>query len=163
MWPCWSIRPASNAEVTVRDVRAAADSVGLQIDVCNASTIQEIETVFARFDRERPDAVFVGPDPFFLSRRVQLTHLATRYAIAASYSSRDYVDAGGLVSYGSNIPDAYREFGLQVGRVLKGAKPADLPVVQVSKLELFVNSSTARTLGLTIPPMVLSLADEVIE
>ena len=159
------VNPAnvSNAEVTVRDVRAAADSVGLQIDVCNASTIQEIETVFARFDRERPDAVFVGPDPFFLSRRVQLTHLATRYAIAASYSSRDYVDAGGLVSYGSNIADAYREFGLQVGRVLKGAKPADLPVVQVSKLELFVNSSTARTLGLTIPPMLLSLADEVIE
>ena len=154
---------ATNAEVTLRDVRAAAGSMRLQIDVFNASTVLEIDAVFATFERERPDAVFVGPDPFFLSRRVQLAHLATRHAIAASYSSRDYVEAGGLVSYGSNIADAYREFGLQVGRILKGAKPADLPVVQVSKLELFVNASTARMLGLTIPPTLLSLADEVIE
>jgi putative ABC transport system substrate-binding protein len=154
---------ATNAEVTLRDVRAAAGSMPLQIDVFNASTVLEIDAVFATFERERPDAVFVGPDPFFLSRRVQLAHLATRHAIAASYSSRDYVEAGGLVSYGSNIADAYREFGLQVGRILKGAKPADLPVVQVSKLELFVNASTARMLGLTIPPTLLSLADEVIE
>jgi len=154
---------ATNAEVTVRDVRAAADSTRLRIDVFNASTIDEIDAVFADFERERPDALFVGPDPFFLSRRVQLVHLATRHAIAASYSSRDYIEAGGLVSYGSNIADAYREFGLQVGRILKGAKPADLPVVQVSKLELFVNASTARMLGLTIPPTLLSLADEVIE
>ena len=156
------VNPA-NAEVTVRDARAAAGSMRLQIDVFNASTIPEIDAVFATFERERPDAVFVGPDPFFLSRRVQLAHLATRHAIAASYSSRDYVEAGGLVSYGSNIADAYREFGLQVGRILKGAKPADLPVVQVSKLELFANASTARMLGLTIPPTLLSLADEVIE
>jgi len=92
-----------------------------------------------------------------------LVHLATRHGIAASYSSRDYVEAGGLVSYGSNIADAYREFGLHVGRILKGAKPADLPVVQVSKLELFVNAATARTLGLTVSPTLLSLADEVIE
>jgi ABC-type uncharacterized transport system substrate-binding protein len=154
---------ATNAEVTVRDVRAAADSMRLQIDVFSASTIPEIDAVFATFERDRPDAVFVGPDPFFLSRRVQLTHLATRHAIAASYSSRDYVEAGGLVSYGSDIADAYREFGLQVGRILKGAKPADLPVVQVSKLELFVNASTARMLGLTIPPTLLTVADEVIE
>jgi putative ABC transport system substrate-binding protein len=154
---------ATNAEVTVRDVRAAADSRRLQIDVFSASTIPEIDAVFATFERERPDALFVGPDPFFLSRRVQLAHLATRHAIAASYSSRDYVEAGGLVSYGSNIADAYREFGLQVGRILKGAKPADLPVVQVSKLELFVNASTARMLGLTIPPTLLTVADEVIE
>jgi putative ABC transport system substrate-binding protein len=154
---------ATNAEVTARDVQTAADTMQLQIDVLSASTIQEIDAVFASFERERPDAVFVGPDPFFLSRRVQLAHLATRHAIAASYSSRDYVEAGGLVSYGSNIADAYREFGLQVGRILKGAKPADLPVVQVSKLELFVNASTARMLGLTIPPTLLSLADEVIE
>jgi ABC-type uncharacterized transport system substrate-binding protein len=103
---------ATNAEVTVRDVRAAADSMRLRLDVFNASTIQEIDAVFAAFERERPDALFVGPDPFFLSRRVQLVHLATRHAIAASYSSRDYVEAGGLVSYGSNIADAYREFGI---------------------------------------------------
>jgi putative tryptophan/tyrosine transport system substrate-binding protein len=154
---------ATNAEVTVRDVRAAADSMRLRLDVFNASTIQEIDAVFAAFERERPDALFVGPDPFFLSRRVQLVHLATRHAIAASYSSRDYVEAGGLVSYGSNIADAYREFGLHVGRILKGAKPADLPVVQVSKLELFVNATAARMLGLTVSPTLLSLADEVIE
>jgi putative tryptophan/tyrosine transport system substrate-binding protein len=154
---------ATNAEVTVRDVRAAADSMRLRLDVFNASTMQEIDAVFAAFERERPDALFVGPDPFFLSRRVQLVHLATRHAIAASYSSRDYVEAGGLVSYGSNIADAYREFGLHVGRILKGAKPADLPVVQVSKLELFVNATAARMLGLTVSPTLLSLADEVIE
>jgi putative tryptophan/tyrosine transport system substrate-binding protein len=154
---------ATNAEVTLRDVRAAADSMRLRIDVFNASTIQGIDAVFATFEHERPDALFVGPDPFFLSRRVQLVHLATRHAIAASYSSRDYVEAGGLVSHGSNIAVAYREFGLHVGRILKGARPADLPVVQVSKLELFVNATAARMLGLTVSPTLLSLADEVIE
>ena len=109
------------------------------------------------------DAVFVGPDPFFLGRRVQLRHLASRHGIAASYSSRDYVEAGGLVSYGSNIADAYRDVGLHVGRILRGAKPADLPVAQVTKLELFVNASAARMLGLTVPPTLLSVADKVIE
>jgi putative ABC transport system substrate-binding protein len=154
---------ATNAEVTVRDVQTAASKIGLHIDVFNASTVQEIDSAFAGFERARPDAVFVGPDPFFLGRRVQLTHLASRHGIAASYSSRDYVEAGGLVSYGSNIADAYRDVGLHVGRILRGAKPADLPVAQVTKLELFVNASAARMLGLTVPPTLLSVADKVIE
>ena len=129
----------------------------------NAEPVHEIDTAFAALERARPDALFVGPDPFFLGPRVQLTHLASRHGIAASYSSRDYVEAGGLVSYGSNIADAYRDVGLHVGRILKGAKPADLPVAQATKLELFVNASAARMLGLTVPPTLLSVADKVIE
>jgi putative tryptophan/tyrosine transport system substrate-binding protein len=159
------VNPA-NAEVTeptLRDVEAAARTMGLQIQVLNANTSREIDAAFATVVRERPDALFVGASPFFVGRRVQLVHLATRHAIPASYSQREFSDIGGLMSYGSNLLDAYRQVGVYAGRILKGAKPADLPVVQASKFELVINAQTARTLGLTVPPTLLARADEVIE
>ena len=139
---------AANTETTLRDVEAAARAMGLQIQVLNASTSREIDAAFATFVRERPDALFVGGDPFFNSRRVQLAHLAARHAIPATYSGRDYAEAGGLMSYGTNLADAYRQVGVYAGRILKGAKPADLPVVQATKFELVINAQTARMLGL---------------
>ena len=154
---------AANTETTLRDVEAAARAMGLQIQVLNASTSREIDAAFATFARERPDALFVGGDPFFTSRRVQLAHLAARHAIPATYSSREFAEAGGLMSYGANITDAWRQVGVYTGRILKGAKPADLPVVQASKFELVINAQTARMLGLTVPPTLLATADEVIE
>jgi len=137
--------------------------MGLQVQVFNAGTSREINEAFAGFVRERPDALFVGPDPFFVSRRVQLVHLASHDAIPAVYTGRDYVVAGGLMSYGSNLADALRQIGVYVGRILKGAKPTDLPVVQASKFELVINAETARMLGLTVPDKLLATADEVIE
>jgi putative ABC transport system substrate-binding protein len=151
------------AESIASDVEAAARPLGLQIQVINASTIHEIDTAFASMVRERFDAVFVGSDAYLNSRRVQLTHLASRHAIPATYGVRDYVEAGGLMSYGANIVDAFREIGAYAGRILKGAKPADLPVVQASKFELVINAGTARMLGLTVPPQLLATADQVIE
>jgi putative tryptophan/tyrosine transport system substrate-binding protein len=154
---------ATNAESTLRDVEPAGRALGLQIQFVHASTSREIDAAFAAFVRERPDAIFVGPDPFFLSRRVQLTHLASRHAIPSMYTGRDYADAGGLISYGTNIADAWRQLGVYAGRILKGAKPAEIPVAQGTKFELIINSQTARTLGLTVPPSLLAAADEVIE
>ena len=158
------VNPAGPAaEAMLRDVEAAARAMGLQIQVHNAGTSREINAAFESFVRERPDALFVAPDPFFVSRRVQLVHLASRHAIPAAYTVRDYAVAGGLMSYGSNLADAFRQVGAYTGRILKGAKPADLPVVQASKFELVINAETARMLGLTVPPTLLSIADEVIE
>jgi putative ABC transport system substrate-binding protein len=156
------VNPA-NAETTLLAVPSAARSMGLQIQVLNASTSHEIDAAFGTFVRERPDALFVGGDPFFVSRRIQLVHLATRHAVPATFPNRDYPAIGGLMSYGTSISDAFRQAGIYTGRILKGAKPADLPVVQSSKFELVINAQTARTLGLTVPPMLLARADEVIE
>ena len=155
---------AANTETTLRDVEAAARAMGLQIQVLNASTSREIDAAFATFVRERPDALFVGSDPFFTSRRVQLVQPG-----GAPRGPRDIfgrvtiAEVGGLMSYGTNIADAYRQVGVYAGRILKGAKPADLPVVQSSKFELVINAQTARMLGLTVPPTLLATADEVIE
>ena len=159
------INPANTeyTETTLREVGAAARAIGLQIQVLKASTIGEINAAFATFARERPDALFVGQEPFFNSRRTQLVHLATRYAIPASYTARDFAEAGGLMSYGANIADAWRQAGSYAGGILKGAKPADLPVVQSSKFELVINAQTATMLDLTVPPSFLAIADEVIE
>jgi putative ABC transport system substrate-binding protein len=154
---------AANTEPTLRDVQSAARAMGLQIKVLEASTSSEINAAFATFVRERPDALFVGSDIFFLSRRLQLAHLATRHAIPATYSARPYAEAGGLMSYGTNLTDAWRQLGVYTGRILKGAKPSDLPVEQLSKFELVINAETARMLELAVPPTLLSTADEVIE
>jgi putative ABC transport system substrate-binding protein len=156
------VNPA-NAENPEREVEAAARSIGLQIQTLNASTIREINAAFATFVRERPDAVFVGLDPFFNSRRIQLVQLAARYGIPASYPARDFAEAGGLMSYGANIADAWRQAGSYAGRILKGAKAADLPVAQATKFELVFNVQTATMLGLTVPDKLLVAADEVIE
>ena len=159
------INPANTeyTETTVREVGAAARTIGLQIQVLKASTIGEINAAFATFVRERPDALFVGQDPFFNSRRTQLVHLATRYAVPASYTARDFAEAGRLMSYGANIADAWRQAGSYAGHILKGAKSADLPVVQSSKFELVINHQTATMLGLPVPDKLLATADEVIE
>jgi ABC-type uncharacterized transport system substrate-binding protein len=158
------VNPANpNTEVTLKEVEAAARSMGLQLQVFNASTSQEIDAVFATIGRERPDGIFLGGDSFFIVRRVQLTNLTVRHAIPAAFSQREFTEVGGLISYGSKISDAYRQVGVYTGRILKGAKPADLPVVQSSKFELIINAQTARMLGLNVPPSLLALADEVIE
>jgi putative tryptophan/tyrosine transport system substrate-binding protein len=154
---------ATSTESTLKDIAAATRTTGLQIKVLNASTGLEIEAAFASFMRERPDALFVSSDPYFYSRRVQLTHLATRHAIVATYSQREIAEAGGLMSYGTNIMDAYRQIGVYAGRILKGAKPAELPAVQSTKFELVINLPTARMLGLTVPDKLLVAADAVIE
>jgi putative ABC transport system substrate-binding protein len=154
---------ALTTESTLRDVQSAARAMGLQIQVVNASTSHEINAAFATFVRERPDALFVGLDAFLNNRRAQLVNLASRYTLPATFSNRDFPEIGGLMSYGSDIKDAYRQVGVYVGRILKGAKPADLPVVQASKFELVINAETARMLGLTVPPTLLATADEVIE
>jgi putative ABC transport system substrate-binding protein len=158
------VNPANpTSENVVRDAEAAARAMGLQIQVCNAGTIDEIDTGFATFARERPNVMVVGPDPFFHARRVQLVLLAASNKIPAAYGLRNYVEAGGLISYGASLRDAVRQVGVYTGRILKGAKPADLPVVQSSKFELVINAQAARVLGLTVPPSLIARADEVIE
>jgi putative ABC transport system substrate-binding protein len=152
-----------NTETTIRDVEAAARDIGLQIQVLKASSSGEINAAFATLAREQVDALFVGTDPFFTSRRVQLAILAARHSIPSTYGTRETVEVGGLMSYGANIPDAWRQAGAYVGRIIKGAKPADLPVVQSTKLEFVINLSTAGALGLAVPPSMLASADEVIE
>jgi putative ABC transport system substrate-binding protein len=154
---------ATNRETTARDVAAAARAMGMQIQILNASTSREIDAAFATFVRERTDALFVGTDAVFTSRRVQLANLAAHHSIPMTSSTREIAEAGGLMSYGSNIVDAYRQAGVYTGRILKGAKPADLPVVQSSRFELVINHQTARMLGITVPPSLLATADEVIE
>jgi putative ABC transport system substrate-binding protein len=154
---------AASADSTARDVRAAAPALGLQVQMLNATTVREIDTAYASLVRERADALVVAGDGFFNSRRVQLAMLAVRHAIPATYSVRDYPEAGGLISYGTSFADTFRQIGIYCGRILKGAKPADLPVLQSTKFELVVNMQAARMLGLEVPPMLLARADEVIE
>ncbi len=133
-----------NAETIVKDLETAARAIGAQTQVFNASSGREIDTAFAALVGERPDALFVGPDPFFLSRRVQLVNLASRHAMPATYSTRDFAEAGGLMSYGTNLTDIYRQVGVYTGRILKGAKPVDLPVLQATKFELVINGPDSK-------------------
>ena len=154
---------ASSAENTLREVQQAAPAIGLQIQILNATTIGEIDVAFATLARERSDALFVAPDAFFLSRRGQLATLTARDRIPATYSNRDYAAAGGLMSYGTDFADPFRQAGVYTGKILKGAKPADLPVLQSTKFEFVINLQTARALGIEVPPGVISIADEVIE
>jgi len=154
---------AAGTDSTLRDVGAAARAVGLQIQIFKASNSREIDATFAGFVRERPDALFVATAPFLTDRRVQLALLAAIHRISAIYPWRDFVESGGLMSYGASLRDAYRLVGVYVGRILKGAKPADLPVVQSTRFELVLNHQTARLLGLTVPDKLLATADEVIE
>ena len=153
----------TTSESTVREAETAARAMGLKIQFLQASTVAEIDTVFAAFARERPDALFVPASAFFSSRRVQLVQLMAHHKVPAIYPGREFSEIGGLMSYGSNIVDAFRQIGLYCGRILKGAKPADLPVVQSTRLELVINASTARMLALTVPDQLLAAADEVIE
>jgi putative ABC transport system substrate-binding protein len=154
---------APSTETMLKDLEPAARAMGLQSQVLSASSSAEINVAFATFMRQRPDALFVNLDPLFTSRRVQLATLATRHAIPMTSGNRQITEAGGLMSYGASTTDAWRQAGVYSGRILKGAKPADLPVVQASKFELVINAETARMLGLTVSPSLLATADEVIE
>jgi len=154
---------APTAETTVREVSEAARATGLQVQFLNASTSREIEATFSTLVHDRTDALFVAPDGFFVTRRVQFATLAARYAIPAAYPSREVVEVGGLMSYGTDILDMNRQAGAYTGQILKGAKPADLPVLQSTKFEFVINAQTARALGLEVPNSVQLLADEVIE
>ena len=151
------------ADATLRDIPEAARALGLQTHILNASTSREIEAAFAALGREQADALFVAADGFFNSRRVQLATLAAHYRIPATYSIREAVEAGGLMSYGADRADMFRQVGVYTGQILKGAKPADLPVLQSSKFEFVINAQTARLLGIEVPNALQLLADEVIE
>src|SRR5262245_58619780 len=159
------VNPAStsNTETTLKDVEVAARAMGLQIHVLKASTSREIGAAFATLVHERPDALFVGVDALFGSRRLQLALLAARHAVPTSFPTREDAEAGGLMSYGANVTDAYRQVGVYTGRILKGTNVADLPGVQSNQFELVINAETARILGLTVSPQLLARADEVIE
>jgi putative ABC transport system substrate-binding protein len=159
------VNPANpgNTQTTLREVEAAARAMGLQTQTFNAATSREIDAAFAAFARERPDAVFVGQDAFYNGRRLQLANWAARHALPMTSGSRDICEVGGLMSYGANINDVYRQMAVYIGRILKGAKPADLPVLQSTRFELVINAQTARMFGVEIPPNLLARADEVIE
>ena len=159
------VNPAntSTAEATLRDLPEAARAIGLKIQVLNASTSREIEAAFATLVRDRADALFVALDEVLTSRRVQFATLAARHGIPAAYTTREVVEVGGLMSYGTDTVDMFRQVGVYTGQILKGAKPADLPVLQSTKFEFVINLQTARALGLTVPPSLLARADEVIE
>jgi len=154
---------ASTTEATLRDIPDAARALGLQIQMLNASTSREIEEAFATLMRDRADGLFVAPDSFFESRRVQFATLAARHAIPAAYTVREYVEAGGLMSYGTDLADTFRRVGVYTGQILKGANPADLPVIQSTKFEFVINLQTARALGIEVPNALLLVADETIE
>jgi len=154
---------AATAEATLREVQNAADALGLQIHVVNASTSDEINAAFAAISHERVEALFLGPDAFFNSRRVQLVTLSALDRIPTAYSTRDYVEVGGLMSYGTNITDSFSQAGVYVGKILNGAKPAELPVIQSTKFEFVINLQAAKALGLDVPSGLLLAADEVIE
>ena len=159
------VNPANpeRAETQVREAESAARAMGLQVQSLKAGSSRETNAVFATFQRERPDALFVSPDPYFVVRRAQIVTLAARHAIPTSFSVREPVEAGGLMSYGTDLSDVYRQAGVYTARILKGAKPADLPIVQTTKFELVINAQTALMFGLTVPPTLLSTADEIIE
>jgi putative ABC transport system substrate-binding protein len=159
------VNPANirNTSAALSDLDLTARARGLQIQVLNASSSREIDATFATLLHEQPDALFVTGDGLFTSRRVQLVQLATFHKLPAIFANREFAEIGGLMSYGASVPDAWRQVGVYIGRVLKGSKPADLPVVQSSKFELVVNAQTARMFGLTVPPTLLATADEVIE
>jgi putative ABC transport system substrate-binding protein len=152
-----------NLENWAREVTAAASAVGVQVDVAKASDGREIEGAFMTLMQNGAAALLIGPDPVFFSRRIQIATLATRHAVPSFYSLREHAESGGLMSYGASLPDVYRQLSIYTGHILKGAKPADLPVVQSTKFELVINLNTARALGLTIPADMLAIADEVIE
>jgi putative tryptophan/tyrosine transport system substrate-binding protein len=150
-------------ESVTRDVAAAAASTGLQLDIVEASNSREIEAAFATLVRNKADALLVGPAPVMLSRRLQITTLATRHTIPTIYNVREYAEVGGLMTYGTSQTEVYQQIGIYTGKILKGVKPADLPVMQSTKFELVINMPTARALGLDVPPTLLARADEVIE
>ena len=151
------------AEPLIREAHAGASNIGWQVEVVHASTIGDIDAAFASLEQKRADAVFVSADQFFATRRVQFATLATHYRVPAIYSYRAFPEVGGLMSYGPNLPDQYRQLGVYTGRMLNGEKPAELPVQAPTKFELVINLGTSKTLGLTIPPGVLAITDEVIE
>lgn len=151
------------SQSTVRDVSAAAPGMGFQFRIFEASTGQQIDTAFMAIARERLDALFVGGDPFYTSRREQFVRLTLQHAIPATFATREFPQAGGLMSYGAKIADAWRQVGAYTGRILKGAKPSDLPIVQPTKFDFVINLKTAKALGLEVPPTLLATADEVIE
>ena len=154
---------SATAQSQLAETQQAARTIDQQVRILHASSERDIETAFANLVRTPIGALIVGADPFFSSRREQIVALAARHRMPAIYEWREYAEAGGLMSYGSNITDAYRQIGVYAGRILKGAKPADLPVVQSTKFELVINAQTARMLGLTVPDKLLALADQVIE
>jgi ABC-type uncharacterized transport system substrate-binding protein len=159
------INPANLARAIsqANEAESASTALGLRVQIFKVGSIQEINAAFEVLARVRPDALFVGPDPYLGTRRVHLATMAARHAIPTSFSVRDFTEAGGLMSYGTDIADSYRQAGIYTGRILRGAKPSDLPVVQASKFELVINIQTARMLGITVSPTLLATADEVIE